>query len=132
MPSPIGKFCNDDNSFCIDITRVNANDGQMWVPLKEHTQIYSFAGSYYHRDSTYTDVWLMTDNADARDSWQGEIDCLRGYPTLSAIRAHATGGGRHALTGYHLKEKLSPLSIHCTHSSAEAPLYGGLFVQLKL
>jgi hypothetical protein len=55
-------------------------------------------------DSTYTDVWFMTDVADAKDSWQGEMDCLRGYPTLSAIRAHATGGGRHALTGYHLKE----------------------------
>jgi hypothetical protein len=59
------------------------------------------------------------------------MDCLRGYPTLSAIRAHATGGGRHALTGYHLKEMPLPQPTHYVHSSAETPLYGGLFGQLK-
>lgn len=131
MPSPLGNFCNDDNSFCIDITHANANNGQLWGTLKDNAQSYPIAGSYYHRDSTYTDVWFMTDIADARDSWQGEMDCLRGYPTLSAIRAQATGGGRHALTGYHLKEMALPQSTHCAHSSAEAPLDGGLFVQLK-
>jgi len=36
----------------------------------------------------------MTDNAEAKGNWQGEIDCLRSHPTLSAIRAHAMAGGR--------------------------------------
>jgi hypothetical protein len=35
----------------------------------------------------------MTDNAEVKDSWQGEIDSLRNYSPLSAIRA--TTGGRH-------------------------------------
>lgn len=131
MSGPLGNFCNDDNSFCIDLTHASANDGQLWGTLKEHAQRYPTTGSYYHRDDTYTDVWFITDNAESKDSWQGEIDSLRGYLTLSAIRAHAMPGGRHALTGYHLKERPLPHSAQRDRSNERAPLYSRLFLQLK-
>jgi hypothetical protein len=58
MPNPLGSVCNGDYSFCIDITHAGANNGELWRSLKDNAQNYPITGSYYHRDSTYTDVWL--------------------------------------------------------------------------
>jgi hypothetical protein len=41
MHSPLGNFFNDD-SFCIDITHANADNGRMWGTLKEDAQSYPF------------------------------------------------------------------------------------------
>ncbi|MEV4909372.1 hypothetical protein AB0N46_32600, partial [Streptomyces albidoflavus] len=130
MPGPLGIFCNDNNSFCIDITHAE-NDGQLRGTLEERGHRYPIAGTYRQRDSTYTEIGFMADIAGIKGRWWGEIDSLRGYPTLSVIRAHASPGAGQALTGYHLKEKPVAQPSRSAHATVEKPRYGGSLVHLK-
>ncbi|MBK5527100.1 hypothetical protein JFT91_03360 [Pseudomonas sp. TH08] len=129
MNNPLGKFCNDDNSFCITLSHFVEQSGQIGGIWEEGGQSYPVTGTCSQRDNTYIDVRFTTQRAAVIDSWQGEIDSLQGSPTLSVIRTRVLQYGRHSLTGYYLKQKPPHPQAKPLQSSATKPLRTGLFLQ---